>query len=315
MKQEIFTDFKAGNPEELRLFVDSFDIEKDTEPLFLNKIRIRKRKEWSLKTKIKADLIEEHITFPSLLSKNIPGDSARFYSYRISDFKGSKTILWIPGFGVSDKAFYFIKNIFIEELKHGYNVLVYIPPYHLERKLPGKNDGYGFFSANLQNNLIINFEQLREIRTINRFLKTQGINELSGWGGSMGASILLLSSKFTNYKHISIMIPVIDWRESIFNNNHFKSLIDRLSDSGFDSFTINNALRKMSPVSYNLPIDPGNTFVQYAKYDQLNSEHIIKKFARRKKITNVKSYNTSHATILLSRELYKDYAAFLDSID
>ena len=97
MNQEIFTDFQAGNPKELRLFVDSFDLEKDTEPLFLNEIKIRKRKEWSLKAKIKAELIEELITFPSLLSKNIPGDSARFYSYRISDFKGSKTILISSG--------------------------------------------------------------------------------------------------------------------------------------------------------------------------------------------------------------------------
>lgn len=315
LKQELFTDFKPGDPKKLMLLVDSLDLENDTKPLFIDKIKTRKRKKWKLNDQITGDLVEEVITFPSLLSEYIPGDSARFYTYRVSDFKKSKTILWIPGFGVSDKAFYFIKRIFIEELKHGYNVVVYIPPYHLERKLPDKNDGDGFFTSNMQKNLITNLEELREIRTINRFLIKQGVEEISAWGGSMGASTLLLSTKFTKYNHITLMIPLIDWSEAVFSNNIFNSFVDSLMSSGFDSLSITKALGKISPVTYNIPINPDKTFVQYAKYDQLSSELIIQKYTQRNNITNVKSYKTSHATILLSRRLYKDYAAFLDSVN
>ena len=315
LKQELFTEFQPGDPEELTLLLDSLNLEKDTRPLFIEKINIRKRKKWILNDEFADTLVEEIITFPSLLSKYIPGDSARFYTYRISDYKKSKTILWVPGFGVSDKAFFFIKKIFIEELKQGYNVVVYIPPYHLERKLKDKNDGDGFFSSNMQKNLIINFEELREIRTINQFLKNQGVEEISAWGGSMGASTLLLSTKFTRYNHITLMIPLIDWREAVFSNQIFNPFVDSLASSGFDSLLIAKALGKISPVTYNIPINPDKTFVQYAKYDQLNSELIIQKFTHRNNIINVKSYKTSHATILLSRKLYKDYAAFLDSVN
>jgi len=315
MKKEIFADFEAGNPEKLKLYIDSLNIVDDTEPLFLEQIEIRKRKNWSLKSKIKCDLTETVISFPSFLSKNIPGDSARFYSYQISDFENSKTILWVPGFGVSDKAFHLIKHIFIEELKQGYNVIVYIPPYHLDRKLPGKSDGDGFFSANLQQNLFTSFEQLREIRTINLFLKKQGIKELSAWGGSMGASTVLLSSKFTNYQHICLMIPVINWQTVILGNNHFKSMVDSLNKHGFDSITIAKAFNKMSPTAYRLPVMPDNMFVQYAKYDQLSSESDILSFIKENSITKVKAYNTGHATILLSKCVYEDYAAFLNSIN
>ncbi len=315
MKQEIFADFQTGDPKRLKSFIDSIDTDDDTKPLFLDEIRISKRKSWSLKKVVKADLIEELISFPSLLSKDILGDSARFYTYRISDFKDSKTILWIPGFGVSDMAFHLIKNIFIEELKHGYNVVVYIPPYHLERRLPDKDDGVGFFSADMQKNLFTSFEQLREIRTINLFLKKQGVKEISSWGGSMGASTLLLSSKFTNYEHICLMIPLLDWHTAVFDSEYFKPLVDSLFVYGFDSLSIAGTLKKMSPENYQLPLKPGNMFVQYAKYDQLSSERVIQAFIKKNNITKVKSYNTSHATILLSRSVYKDYASFLDSVN
>ena len=313
LKQELFTEFQPGDPMELMLLLDSLDLEEDTKPLFIEKINIRKRKKWRLNDEFDDTLVEEIITFPSLLSKYIPGDSARFYTYRISDYKKSKTILWVPGFGVSDKAFYFIKKLFIEELKHGYNVVVYIPPYHLERKLKNKNDGDGFFSSNMQKNLIINFEELREIRTINQFLINQGVEEISAWGGSMGASTLLLSTKFNTYNHITLMIPLIDWREAVFSNQIFNPFVDSLASSGFDSLLIAKVLGKISPVTYNIPIKPDKIFIQYAKYDQLSSEFVIQKFTQRNNITNVKSYKTSHATILLSRKLYKDYAAFLES--
>jgi len=313
MKEKIFTDFDAGKPELLKQFVDSLNIEKDTKPLFTDKINIRKRQKWSLADKISDSLIEEVITFPSLLSDFIPGDSAIFYVYRLSDFKSSKTILWIPGFGVSDKAFFFIKKLFVEELNQGYNVLVYIPPYHLGRKLPKKDDGDGFFTADMQKNLKVNFEELREIRTMNRYLRKQGVAEISAWGGSMGASTLLLSTKFTDYEHICLMIPVVDWNNIIFNNKHFKPIADSLKVHGFNHIDISNALQKMSPLSYKLNL-PENTFVQYAKYDQLNAENTMLSFVKQYQISNVKSYKTSHATILLSSKLYNDYTAFLDSV-
>lgn len=313
MKEKIFADFDTGNPKSLKHFVDSLNLDKNSKPLFADKINTRDRQKWTLSSKMGDSLIEETLTFPSLLLKYIPKDSATFFVYRISEFKGSKTILWIPGFGVSDKAFYFIKKIFLAELKRGYNLVVYIPPYHLGRKLPDKENGDGFFTADMQKNLIVNFEELREIRTICRYLKNQGVKEISAWAGSMGASTLLLSTKFVKYEHICLMIPVVDWNDIIFNNRHFAPIADSLIAHGFKRTDISNALKKMSPLNYALDL-PKNTFVQYAKYDQLNGQNSIHKFIVEYGLDNVKSYKTSHATILLSPSLYEDYGMFLDSI-
>ncbi len=311
LKQELEQDFTPGNTDSLKQFLLNFNLDEYTNPKFTEEIRIKSRTEWSLKKKLSRTLIEEEATFASITGDIIPYDSARFYIYRKENLTKSKIILWVPGLGVSDLAFIFIKHIFIEELEKGYTVVVYIPPFHLKRKHPEKENGEGFISSNMQQNLHLQLEAVRELRTMLDYLKKQNPKEISAWGGSMGASFLLLASKFHHFEHMNLMIPMIDWEHTMMQNKELKSLLPEYAKAGIDSSLLAEAFKIISPVNYELNL-PAKTQIQLAEYDQLTRKSKIIDFARKNGITNVISYPRGHATILLSKKLYTDYERFLE---
>lgn len=314
IKSEVHNNFNPGSADSLRQFLDTFDLAASTQPIFTDSIKFRKRTHWSLNKHFNNKLIEETIIFPSCLRNLNPIDSAYFYSYRQTGYTNSKIILWVPGLGVSDFAFNFIKHFFIKEIERGYTIVVYVPPFHMKRTMPGKKNGEGFLGANIKNDLLIQLEAIRELRTILTFLQQQKPEEISAWGGSMGASFLLLSTQFYTYKHISLMIPVIDWEYILLQNKDLKSLQSVYAHAGIDSVLLSKAFKVISPVNYKLNIPMDKTLIQLADYDQLTPKNKIEKFASHYGIKNVKSYHRSHATILISRQLYIDYGNFLDSL-
>ncbi|NJO88421.1 MAG: hypothetical protein HC831_05225 [Chloroflexia bacterium] len=311
LKQELEENFIPGNADSLISFISNFNLDGYTKPVFVNDVKINSRTEWSLKNEFSENLIEEEASFASLNTNLIPYDSATFYIYRKSDIKNSKVVLWVPGLGVSDVAFRFIKHLFIIELEKGYTVVVYIPPFHIKRKHPEKENGEGFISSNLQQNLQLQLEAVRELRTMLEYLENQEPKEISAWGGSMGASFLLLTSKFHNFKHINLMIPMVDWERTMMQNKELKLLIPKYLEAGIDSSLLAQAFKILSPANYELNL-PSKTQIQLAEYDQLTSKSKIMDFARKNKIVNVISYPRGHATILFTKKLYRDYEIFLE---
>ena len=71
-------------------------------------------------------LIMEKIIFPSEIRHKNGLDNAIFYVYRTGEFKDKKVILWVPGAGVSDFAFRFIKYFFFEALARNYSIVFYV---------------------------------------------------------------------------------------------------------------------------------------------------------------------------------------------
>ncbi len=311
LKQNLLENFDPGNADSLKLFLNNFDLSEYTRPVFVNDIKINSRTNWSLKNEFSDTLIEEVATFASFNTHLIPSDSARFYMYRKNNLENGKIILWVPGLGVSDLAFFFIKHFFIAEITNGYTVVVYIPPYHLSRKHPEKENGEGFISSNIQQNIQLQLEAIRELRTMLEYLEKQNPQEISAWGGSMGASFLLLTSKFHQFEHMNLMIPLIDWEHTMMQNKELKSLLPVYANAGIDSSLLAKAFRTISPINYQLNL-PKKTQIQLADYDQLTSKSRILDFALKNSIDNVIAYPRGHATILLSRKLYKDYERFLD---
>ncbi|MDF1546960.1 MAG: hypothetical protein P1P88_04010 [Bacteroidales bacterium] len=314
INNKIVNDYNPGNADSLKQFLDTFKFEESTAPISIGEIKFKKRQNWSLQKEFDNKLFEETATFPSRLSYLNPSDSAFFYIYRKEELKDSKIILWLPGLGVSDMAFGFIKHFFIEELKRGYAVVVYIPPFHLNRKANEKENGDGFISSNVQNTLNIQLEAVRELRTMLTYLQQQNPKEISAWGGSMGASFLLLASQYHKFTHLSLMIPVIDWEQIMLKNKTLQPLLTTYVNSGFDIKLLSKAFKIISPVNYKLKIPSGKTLIQVAEYDQLTPKHTIINFAKEYGIKEAISYQRSHATILISMQLYQDYGNFLDSL-
>jgi hypothetical protein len=306
----ILENYEGDSPGELKQFLKQVEPPVD----IVNPVPAINREplnQWLLE----GDLIQEKIEFASTLKRENGGlDTAHFYLYRKSELKGGKVILWIPGFGVSDFAFHFVKKFFYQELEAGYAVLFYNIPYHLERIEEGREMGEGLFTGSHINNLETIQHVLHEIKTITGYLKKEGVTSLNGWGGSIGAAFLWLSSGSIKFDHMSLMIPIVDWNSIIFNPG-FKEVVERMKASGQSEQMIRAVYSRVNPMDYPTLTQPGNIQILYAKHDQLTPEGTIMEFSQRWGIANSKGYEESHASILINSAVYRDNAAFLETLN
>ena len=313
--QQILQEPLTGNPATLRAFVDTFDLEKATLPLPEAHFTIRPLDHWVLSKSTQGPITAAQIRFPSALRQGGAVDSAIFYLYRTSELREGKVILWVPGMGVSNLAFRFIRRFFQTELDQGYAVAVYVPPFHLERRVPGKENGEGFFSADPLANLDVILNMVRELRTMKDYLSQQGVKTIGGWGGSMGASALLLLASLQPFDHLCLMIPVVDWRTVACDNPSLQPVTAKLFDLGYDRALLNKAYCLLSPVNYTVQILPSRIQILYAREDQLTPEAVTLDYAQKIGVARIKGFARSHATILLTPSLYKDYEWFLKNLE
>ncbi len=259
------------------------------------------------------DLHQEKLRFPSTSPVRMrTPDEAIFYLYYRGDLAGKKVILWVPGYGVSDFAFLFIRKIFATELDHNYAILFYTLPGHLERIHAGEKSGDGLLSADPETNLETVQTVLGELETGMNYLRGRGASSFSAWGGSMGAAFLLLLAEREHFDHLALMIPVLDWN-SIMGNPAMGGLRAGLRAAGYPDSLVEKAYRAISPMDR--AWKPGSTrvLIQYARRDQLTPEAITLAFAKARGIEAL-GYDESHATILLSGKMFADYRRFLDGV-
>lgn len=184
----------------------------------------------------------------------------------------------------------------------------------MERAEVGKKNGEGLFTANTVKNIETILNSVRELRTISEYLKRKGVKSIGGWGGSIGASMLLLTSSMIKLDHLCLMIPVINWDTIIFDSPYMKDVLYRVKDNGFSETLLRNAYGTINPVNYQFDLNPERVQIMYAEYDQLTPPKMIIDFAESRGISKIVSYRRSHATILLTKQLYKDCGIFLDSL-
>jgi len=134
-----------------------------------------------------------------------------FYYFHPENSQPAKAILWAPGFGVSDLAFFFIQRFFRIGLESGWAVLVWVPPFHLERQLPGKKSGEGLITPDLDALVDNMAASVQELQQGLFWLRQQGYQRIGAWGGSLGAANLLLLAQETELDHLAVMIPLLDW--------------------------------------------------------------------------------------------------------
>ncbi|MCK7512318.1 MAG: hypothetical protein MZV70_55260 [Desulfobacterales bacterium] len=224
-------------------------------------------------------------------------------------------ILWVPGAGVSDFAFHFIKHFFLQGLVRNYNIIFYVPPYHMERTEPGQKNGAGLLTSNPERNIYVLLNSVRELRTMISYLKQNGVTRIGGWGGSIGATILLLTEQIEEFDHINIMIPIINLETVVLKNYHMRDALAQFEKAGFSEDFLEQAYGIVNPSKYRMKVDPNRVQIMYAEYDQLTPVSAMLKYAEANKIKKLMAYPRSHATILLTSRLYDDYGLFLDSLD
>lgn len=308
--ESILQDFNTDEPQELKNYLQDFTLRREKDLDTSAEIQVGSLQTWQLE----GDLIQERITFPSPIKKSDGSfDTAVFYLYRKGSLKSGRVIVWIPGFGVSDLAFRFIKTFFYNELEAGYSVLFYNIPYHLERIEEGRKMGEGLFTADNRRNLETVRQMLYEVRVAVKYLEDQGVSSLSGWGGSIGAALLWLSSGSITYRHMTLMIPIVDWNSIIFHPR-MAEVITKMKDAGLSEELIRKAYTRINPMHYPTKTDPERIQILCAEHDQLTPESKIHDFAQKWNIGNVHCYDQSHSSILISGQIYEDNMRFLKQL-
>lgn len=104
-----------GDPAELKANLADFDPFSRLDDAAIGNAKSLELDRWRLEGM--PGLHQEKIVFPS--SSPLRGDredDAVFYLYYRGELRGKPLILWVPGYGVSDLAFRFIRRLFKAEL-------------------------------------------------------------------------------------------------------------------------------------------------------------------------------------------------------
>jgi hypothetical protein len=330
ISERISEDFSPGEPEELRDFVYSFDSELHFSPSYPDGdvhsaiVRGRPPERWLLGDKVETALVERRYvfegTFPLERQPGSGGGDAKvrdavFYRYEHAGGDASGTVVFLPGLGVSDFAFRFIHRFFVDIIEEGWDLVIYVPPFHLERA-GGTGDGgddshFRIVTDRIQRNIRYQAAMVREVRMMLGLLREEGAGPLAGWGGSMGAATLLLTDPFERWDHLALMIPVVDWNVVLTNDICMERCVEKYGDAGFERRLIEQAYGLISPVGYPLQTSPERVLVQIARRDQLIPPRFIRSYSEERGIERIEEYASSHSMIVLNREVYRDYAGFL----
>jgi hypothetical protein len=307
INKDLLADTDTGSPESLTAFLSTFDpfgVPVPDQKLILREPLGR----WDLGGESRRDLKQERLSFPSPL-----GDRVVFYLYYEGELAGKKAVLWVPGYGVSDFAFNFIKKLFLAELDRGYAILFYTLPYHVERKTANGEGSGKIFSADAAKTLGTFAAVVAELRVGTGFLRSEGVESISGWGGSVGAVFLWMLSGREEFDHLALMIPVVDWDTFLFNPL-LSPAVDRLTSLGFSRDLLSRGYSSFSPAGVPTLTNPDRIQVLYARHDRLTPEETTLDFARQNGIIRVAGFEESHASILLNRRMYREYEAFLEEM-
>lgn len=233
---------------------------------------------------------------------------ATFWVFRHGELGARPVVFWLPGNGFGPVAYPLVRGFYTRILDAGYDLAIWVPPYHVNRTTAEER---GILTANTAQNLDVLFASVSEVRTMVAHLRGLGTPGFGGWGGSMGAAILWMVSSLEPFDFLSLMIPVIDWRTITVEPAPMQALTARISAAGTTATTLAQAYLSVSPIAYSTLTKPERIQIQLAQFDQLTPQEVILEFADQRKILTVQSYPRSHATILLTPELYEDFGAFL----
>ncbi len=249
--------------------------------------------------------------FPSSVSQDPAVATATFFVFRHGPIGERPVVIWLPGNGFGPLAYPLVGHFYDNIYDAGYDLLVWVPPFHVNR-VDGQDSG--ILGVNTSENIHVLLESVREIRTVMANLRRNGVHAIGGWGGSMGAAILWLVSAVEPMDHMSLMIPVLDWRTITMDPPEMSALTRKIEASGISRQELSDAYLWISPVSYATKTKPDRIQIQLGEYDQLNPEKFVRQFASDRGIEDVTGYDRSHATILLTPSLYEDYRVFLKRI-
>jgi hypothetical protein len=258
-------------------------------------------------------LVQEVITFPSSIHlDHVESNTVTAYVYRRGRLGDRPVVVWVPGQYVVDLAFVPISWFTREIVRRGADVVLLVPPYHLERTPPGFRSGDAVFATSLADHLNVFAQELSDLRRLVAWLRSQGAKTVGGFGGSVGAMLLLRMETWErSLDFLTVFIPMIRLAD-VLDTPDAEPMRRRLQEEGRSLDEMKRLYAALDPTLDRPRMSPARISVLYGRYDLVAPPPATLAWARAWGVTRLLAYDRGHALALFTRRMYKDYARLLD---
>jgi hypothetical protein len=258
-------------------------------------------------------LVQEVLTFPSAIALEHPrSNTATLYVYRHGRLGDRPVVVWVPGQYVVELALIPISWFTREIIQRGADVVLLVPPYHLERTPLGFDSGDAVFATDLADHLGVFAQELSDLRRLCAWLRGQGAKTVGGFGGSVGAMLLLrLSTWERSLDFLTVFIPMLRMAD-VLDSPDAELMRQRLRAEGRSLEEVRRLYAALDPTASPPLVDPARISVLYGRYDLVAPAETTRAWARGWGVTRLHDYDRGHALALFTPGMYRDYARLLD---
>lgn len=257
-------------------------------------------------------LTEELISFPSAIRlDHAESNLARAYIYRHGQLGERPVVLWVPGQYVIDLASIPISWFTREIVRRGADVVLLVPPYHLERTPAGFASGDAVFATSLADHLNVFAQEISDLRRLMAWLRAQGVSTLGGFGGSVGAMVMLRTATWDKLDFLTVFIPMIRLA-TLLDEPEARSFRRRIGTEALSQSVALDAYAALDPTEGQPRLDPARISVLYGLYDRVALAGQTAAWAEAWGVSRLHSYDRGHALALFTPSMYSDYARLLD---
>jgi len=258
-------------------------------------------------------LIQEVITFPSAIRLDHAGsNTATAYVYRHGRLGERPVVVWVPGQYVVELAMIPISWFTREIVRRGADVVLFVPPYHLERTPRGFRSGDAVFDTSLSDHLNVFAQELGDLRRLVAWLRGEGVQAVGGFGGSAGAMLLLRMVTWEkSFDFLTLFIPMIHLA-GVLDTPEAEPMRHRLELEGRSMDALKRVYAALDPTSSRPELSPARISVLYGQYDLVTPRSTTLAWARAWGVTRLREYDRGHALALFTPRMYPDYARLLD---
>ena len=199
-----------------------------------------------------------------------------------------------------------------EIVRRGADVVLLVPPYHLERTPLGFSSGDAVFATTLADHLGVFAQELSDLRRLVAWLRSQGVERVGGFGGSVGAMLLLrIATWERSLDFLTVFIPMIHLA-AVLEGPDTEPMRQRLREDGRSVGEMKRFYAALDPSLARPQMNPARISVLYGRYDLVATAPTTEAWASAWGVTRLHPYDRGHALALFNRQMYKDYARLLD---
>jgi hypothetical protein len=254
-----------------------------------------------------ASLTQEELSFDSAIPLRYPESNvARAYVYRQGALGARPVLLWVPGQHIAERDFESLHEFFGRALAAGFDVVFFVPPYHLDRTPAGFGSGDAFLATDFPDHLRAFAQELCDLRGLVAWLRARGVKELGAFGSSMGGTMVLrLVSWEPAFEFVTVMQPLVDW-VALLRREEMAPVLARLRAQGVSDEDIVAVYQAVDPRNGRPQISSARICLLYGRYDQIALEGPLLSLRRLWGIRRLKVYERGHALITQGSRVYRD---------